>query len=129
VNYFCHLCDFMTGLISKPKLYAKFKITSFSCCRYILGEPLILGVSLAQGTRTYCYVCYFMMGLGKPQQHAKFEVASFSRCRNFKKWNPKRLWSFPSLACVCDFIMGLDKPQQHAKLEVAGQTEVATNVE
>jgi len=40
VTYFCHLCDFMMGLIGKPKLCTKFEIAIFSHCIYIKWEPL-----------------------------------------------------------------------------------------
>jgi len=39
----------MIGLISKPKLYAKYEIASFSHCKCIVEEPQILGAWQAQG--------------------------------------------------------------------------------
>ena len=78
--------DFMMGL-GKPKLYAKFKVASFSDCVNIEGGPQILGSSPSLwrvATLTLSSACNFMMGLGKPKLYAKLEVASFSRCRNIK---------------------------------------------
>jgi len=41
-------CDFMMGF-GKPQLRAKFKLASPSRCRNIIGEPKVLGASLAHG--------------------------------------------------------------------------------
>jgi len=72
----------MMGLIGKHKLYAKYEIASFSRCKYIIGEPKILGASQAQDYANFLLCVRFMMGIGKPGLHAKFEVVSFSRCGN-----------------------------------------------
>ena len=60
----CQLCDFMIGLIGKPKLCTKFEIASFSHCINIKEEPQIRNheyalvflnrnFTLAQLTKTY----------------------------------------------------------------------------
>ena len=72
MTYFCHLCDFMMGLIGKPKLYINFEIAIFSHCINIKGKPQIF-----ESHAHYSSAWNFMMGLGKPQRLAKFEVIGF----------------------------------------------------
>jgi len=61
VTYFCHLCDFMIGLIGKPKLCTKFQIASFSHCINIKGNPKFLGASQT-GHAHFCLSVWFCNG-------------------------------------------------------------------
>jgi len=83
VTYFCHLCEFLMGLIDKPKLYTKFDIASFSHCTNIKGKPQMFGSSLKEAHAHFCFQRDFIIGLRKLD--TKFDVASFSHYRNTKR--------------------------------------------
>ena len=73
-------CGFMVGL-SKPKLYTKFKVPSFSRCVNIeVKSQNLWEFPQPKAMPTFSYGCDFMMGLGKLKLCTKFEVASFSLC-------------------------------------------------
>ena len=98
MTYFCYLCHFMMGLISKPKLCAKFEIPIVSAIAKILkGNPNYWKASLAQGNAHFSSGWDFMILLGKVKLCAKFEVSPFSHCVNIQGEHPN-IGKFPSLA-------------------------------
>ena len=119
---FAFRCGFLIGL-GKPKLYTKFKFTTFSHYRDIKKDPQILGSFRTQSYAHFFFWCDFMLNLGKPQWIANFEVASFSRCRNIKGKSTIMVSSPSSrprpFFSGCDFMMFLGKPELRAKFEVA----------
>ena len=110
------LCDFILGLIGKPKLCTKFEIASFSYSKNMKGRPQNFGSS-----STFSPEWDFIMGLGEPQLHANFEVASFSHCRNIKRksQNFGEDQDRPTFSCAWEFIMGLGNLQPHTNFDVA----------
>ena len=55
--YFCHLCDFMMGLIGRP--CTKFEVDTFGHCINIKEKPQIFGSSPSLGSRPFFWVGFY----------------------------------------------------------------------